>query len=310
MGIVQSSQDRHWMEIALRLARKANSQGEVPVGAILVSAGGELLAKAGNLREALATPLGHAELVALHRGSKKLKSWRLEDCTLYVTLEPCIMCAGAILQARVGRVVFGAQDAKAGAVNSLYNILGDSRLNHQVKVTSGVLEKECSELLTSFFEKRRNEIKQEKLNRNYRLRSSVIVIHKNKILGFRAQDHFSNAEYFFMPGGKIEPGESPTEAAERETLEETGYKIRVLKDTELRKKYDFIWNGTKNHCDTFFYLGVLSEEWHEVSNVKDADCHRGVEWISIKSADKIFAYSPEILTAVQKLVKLARKKRL
>jgi len=141
MGIVQNTQDRHWMEAALILAKKAATQGEVPVGAVLVSPKGELLAQASNLRETLATPLGHAELVALHRGAKKLKSWRLEDCTLYVTLEPCIMCAGAIQQSRLGRVVFGAKDAKAGAVDSLYSVLNDPRLNHQVQVTSGVLEK-------------------------------------------------------------------------------------------------------------------------------------------------------------------------
>lgn len=305
-----SSQDSKWMRQALKLAVQAGEKGEVPVGAILVSPAGEMLAKASNVRETLATPIGHAELLALHRGSKKLKSWRLEDCTLYVTLEPCVMCAGAIQQARIGRVVYGASDAKAGAVESLYQILQDSRLNHQVQVTAGVLKDECSQLISDFFQSRRDEIKKEKSEKIYRKRASVLVVHKNKVLGFHAIDPHSGAKYFFIPGGGIEDGESPIVSAERETLEETGYRIRIFAETEFRRKYDFPWNGKINPCDTVFYLAELAEPWHAPMEIKDADYHKGVEWIDANKIDKVFAYNKDILWAVQKLMKVAKKRRL
>ncbi len=305
-----SSQDEKWMREALKLAVQAGEKGEVPVGAVLISPSGQILSKGSNVRETLTTPLGHAELLAIHRASKKLQSWRLEDCTLYVTLEPCVMCAGAIQQARLGRVVYGASDEKAGGVDSLYKILTDGRLNHQVKVTRGVLAAECSKMLSVFFQNRRDEIKKEKSEKNYRQRASVIVVHKNKILGFNAVDPHSGTKYFFMPGGGVEDGESAALAAQRETLEETGYKIRVLEETEFRRKYDFPWNGKINACDTTFYLGILDENWHEPTDVADADYHRGVQWIDVKNVDRIFSYNKDILWAVQKLVKVAKKRRL
>lgn len=146
--------DEYWMGEALKLAQEAEKLGEVPVGAILVSKG-EIIASAMNRRETWTTPLGHAELICLQRASQKLKSWRILDSTLYVTLEPCVMCAGALVQARVSRVVFGAFDPKGGAVSSLFKIGNDARLNHQYEITSGILEKECSEILKTFFKKRR-----------------------------------------------------------------------------------------------------------------------------------------------------------
>lgn len=146
--------DEYWMSEALKLARFAESLGEVPVGALLV-VNGKLVAKAMNRRETWLTPLGHAELICLHRASKKLKSWRILQSTLYVTLEPCVMCAGALVQSRVSRVVYGATDPKGGAINSLFSIGNDKRLNHQFAVTGGVMEKECSELLKNFFKSRR-----------------------------------------------------------------------------------------------------------------------------------------------------------
>ena len=304
------AQDEKWMREALKLAQKAASQGEVPVGAILVSPTGELLSKAANVRETLRTPLGHAELLAMHRASKKIQSWRLEECTLYVTLEPCIMCAGAIQQARIGRVVYGAKDPKAGAVESLYQILDDSRLNHQVTVTSGVLEKECSEIISAFFQNRRTENRKEKTDKVFRKRSSVIVVYNNEILGFHAVDPTSAARYFFMPGGKIEDGETALESAARECLEETGYRVRIFPETEFQRKYDFTWDGKVHACDTTFYLATLDEPWHGVTPVQDADYHRGVDWLPLKSIDRVFAYNKDILWAVQKLAKTALKKKL
>ncbi len=144
------------MRMALRLAAEAGRRNEVPVGALLVR-NGLVISKAYNLREALQTPLGHAELIALQRAAKKTKQWRLLETTLYVTLEPCIMCTGALVQARVSRLVYGAQDPKGGAIESLYQITQDSRLNHRIQVQGGVLAEECSDILKKFFQRRRQE---------------------------------------------------------------------------------------------------------------------------------------------------------
>ncbi|WP_413586030.1 tRNA adenosine(34) deaminase TadA [Bdellovibrio sp. HCB274] len=306
----REAQDKKWMRKAFKLAQKAGKNGEVPIGAVLISPTGELLSQAANVRETLHTPLGHAELLCLHRAAKKLASWRLEDCTLYVTLEPCVMCAGAIQQARVGRVVYAAKDSKGGAVESLYQVLSDSRLNHQVAVTTGVLEQECSQLISDFFQNRRDEQKQMKADKVYRHRASTVVIYKNKILGFHAEDPVSRKKYFFLPGGKIDAGEAPHQTAVRETHEETDYKIKVFAETEFRRKYDFDWNGKNQPCDTFFYLATLDEPWHEVRPVKDAAYHRGVAWLDLKDIDQVFGYHKDILWAVQKLTKTARKMKL
>ena len=147
--------DRFWMRHALELARQAAENGEVPVGAILVS-GDVLIAEASNLREQRGNPIAHAEMLAIQAASEKIGNWRFTDTTLYVTLEPCPMCAGAIVLARVPKVVYAATDPKSGAAGTLYNILQDERLNHRVDVVSGVLAKESSALLKSFFQQRRH----------------------------------------------------------------------------------------------------------------------------------------------------------
>lgn len=146
--------DEHYLREALRQAAEAAAAGEVPVGAIIV-AEGRVLAAARNERESLRDPTAHAEMIAITQAAQSLNAWRLEGCTLYVTLEPCPMCAGAIVQARIPRVVYGAADPKAGAVDSLYQILTDDRLNHRVEVSSGVLAAECGQVLTDFFRARR-----------------------------------------------------------------------------------------------------------------------------------------------------------
>lgn len=143
-----------YMAHALTLAKKAAAAGDVPVGAIIVR-NGEILAEAFNEKEALKIPSCHAEILVLERAALKLDRWRLIDCDLYVTLEPCLMCAGAIVQARLRSVTYGAKDPKGGAVESLYQVLSDGRLNHRPLVTSGVLEKECGEVLKEFFAQRR-----------------------------------------------------------------------------------------------------------------------------------------------------------
>ena len=142
--------DAEFMTQALALAREAAALGEVPVGAVVV-VGGVVVGSGFNRREVDRDPLSHAELKAIAEASKKLQQWRLSDATLYVTLEPCTMCAGALIQARLKRLVFGAMDPKAGAVGSLYNVLRDERHNHQVAVAGGVLEAECGQLLRDFF---------------------------------------------------------------------------------------------------------------------------------------------------------------
>jgi tRNA(adenine34) deaminase len=140
---------------ALEVARAAAALGEVPVGAVVLSASGGLVASAHNEREALSDPTAHAEVLALRRAGAALGSWQLVGCTLAVTLEPCTMCAGAVVLARVSRLVFGAWDPKAGAVGSLWDVVRDRRLNHRPEVIAGVREAECAALLAEFFTARR-----------------------------------------------------------------------------------------------------------------------------------------------------------
>jgi tRNA(adenine34) deaminase len=147
--------DTLFMQKALREALKAYNKNEVPVGAVVVKEG-EIIARGFNNRENSNDPLGHAEIIAIKRAAKRLGRWRLNDCTLYVTLEPCLMCAGAIINARLKRLVYGCPDPKAGAIESLYHIAEDKRLNHRVEVTRGILAAECSEILKGFFAQRRN----------------------------------------------------------------------------------------------------------------------------------------------------------
>jgi tRNA(adenine34) deaminase len=145
---------RHFMRMALREAEQAFLEDEVPVGAVIVH-GDEVIAAAHNQREQLHDPTAHAEMIAITQAAEALGSWRLDACVLYVTLEPCPMCAGAIVQARVPWVVYGAADPKAGAVDSLFTLLRDPRLNHRCQTTSGVLGAECGEILSRFFQAKR-----------------------------------------------------------------------------------------------------------------------------------------------------------
>ena len=148
------SEDEQFMRMALEEAKRAGEEGEVPVGAVLVSSG-QVIARGRNRPVALRDPTAHAEILALREGAAKVGNYRLPGCTLYVTIEPCAMCAGALLQARVRRLVFGAEDPRAGGVRSLYSLLEDERLNHRVEVTAGVLLQECREVLRRFFQERR-----------------------------------------------------------------------------------------------------------------------------------------------------------
>ncbi|MBM7694783.1 tRNA(adenine34) deaminase [Peribacillus deserti] len=155
------TEDEKFMKLAIEEAKKAEEIGEVPIGAVLVL-NGEIIATAYNLREDLQSAIAHAELMAIDKACKKLGTWRLEDTVLYVTLEPCPMCAGAIILSRVKRVVYGADDPKAGCAGTFMNILEDQRFNHQSEVTSGVLAKECGDLLTAFFRSLREKKKEDK----------------------------------------------------------------------------------------------------------------------------------------------------
>ncbi len=149
------TEDHLWQRTALGEARSALAHDDVPIGCVIVGAEGRELARAHNTRERDADPTAHAELIALKGAAAKVRSWRLEGATLYVTLEPCAMCAGAMVLARIRRLVYGASDPKAGAVGSLYNIAQDERMNHRIEVTSGVLAGECGELLKEFFKAKR-----------------------------------------------------------------------------------------------------------------------------------------------------------
>ncbi|MCI2948671.1 tRNA adenosine(34) deaminase TadA [Staphylococcus caledonicus] len=142
--------DEYYMKLAIAEAKKAQRLGEVPIGAIIVK-NDEVIARAHNLRETAQQPTAHAEHIAIERAAKEVGSWRLEECTLYVTLEPCVMCAGAIVMSRIPRVVFGAMDPKGGCSGSLMNLVEEPRFNHRATVVSGILEKDCGDLLRQFF---------------------------------------------------------------------------------------------------------------------------------------------------------------
>lgn len=153
--------DEFYMKFAVEEAKKAEALGEVPIGAVIVL-NGEVIASAYNLRETTQNAITHAELLAIEKACQKTGSWRLEGAELYVTLEPCPMCSGAIILSRVERVVYGAKDPKAGCAGTLMNLLEDSRFNHQSEVVSGVLEEECGRLLSDFFRELRKRKKEEK----------------------------------------------------------------------------------------------------------------------------------------------------
>ena len=146
--------DETWMRLALEEAALARSEGEVPIGAVIVR-GEELLSRAHNEPIAMQDPTAHAEILAIRRAAAALGNYRLNGTTLFVTIEPCLMCAGAILQARIGRIVFGAADPKGGALVSLYRLFDDRRMNHAVEVAEGVLRDACSEILSGFFREKR-----------------------------------------------------------------------------------------------------------------------------------------------------------
>ena len=159
---VRSEFDEEMMRYALTLADKAEALGEIPVGAVLVDAAGNIIGEGWNLSIVQSDPTAHAEIIALRNGAKNIQNYRLLNTTLYVTLEPCTMCAGAILHSRIKRLVFGASDYKTGAVGSRFHFFDDYKMNHTLEITSGVLAEECSHKLSAFFQKRREEKKIEK----------------------------------------------------------------------------------------------------------------------------------------------------
>ncbi|MGG6433034.1 tRNA adenosine(34) deaminase TadA [Anoxybacillus sp. D401a] len=157
--------DEYYMRLAIEEAKKAENIGEVPIGAVVVY-NDEVIARAHNLRERDQRSIAHAELLAIDEACRKLGTWRLEEATLYVTLEPCAMCAGAIVLSRIKRVVFGASDPKGGCAGTLMNLLQEPRFNHQVEVVRGVLAEQCGEMLSEFFRRLRQRKKAEKNSLN------------------------------------------------------------------------------------------------------------------------------------------------
>jgi tRNA(adenine34) deaminase len=150
-----------YMREALNEAKKAEALGEVPIGAVIVREG-EIIGRGYNLRETTHDPTAHAEMIAIRQAAERVGGWRLHDCDLYVTLEPCPMCAGAIIQSRIRQVVYGTADPKAGCVGTLMNLLDDARFNHQAHVVTGVLQEECGQILTDFFRALRQKKKEMK----------------------------------------------------------------------------------------------------------------------------------------------------
>lgn len=159
--LTEAESDHYFMQAALAEATLAEHLGEVPVGAVIVHAGA-IIGRGHNLRESSNDPTTHAEMIAIRGAAAELASWRLLDCTLYVTLEPCVMCMGAIILARIPRLVYGCRDPRAGAVGSIYNLAEDQRFNHRVDVTEGVLQQECSGQLKDFFRRLREQKKEQK----------------------------------------------------------------------------------------------------------------------------------------------------
>lgn len=153
---------RRYMRLALREAKKAALINEVPVGAVIVK-DGKVIARGHNIKEKKKNSMYHAEIVALEKACKKVGDWRLNECDIFVTLEPCPMCAGALINARIGNIFFGAYDERAGCCGTLYDLPRDSRFNHRPNVEGGILEEECAEVLVEYFKQKRREIKQQKL---------------------------------------------------------------------------------------------------------------------------------------------------
>ena len=143
-----------YMKEAIKEAKKAQLIDEVPIGCVIVK-DDKIIARGHNQRETKQSPIGHAEIIAINKASKKLKSWRLEGCDIYVTLEPCIMCSGAIIQSRINKVYYGASDPKGGALGSSINVLEANNINHHPKVVSGILQEECSSIITNYFKAKR-----------------------------------------------------------------------------------------------------------------------------------------------------------
>ena len=169
---IVEAQDEFFMKEAIKEAKKAEELNEVPIGAVLVI-NSEIISRAHNLRELEQSAIAHAELLAIDQACRQIGSWRLEDSTLYVTLEPCPMCAGAIILSRVKRVVYGAGDPKGGCAGTLMNLLEDDRFNHQCDVTKGVLEEECGQLLSAFFRSIRDRKKRAKQMKNNQVNSDL-----------------------------------------------------------------------------------------------------------------------------------------
>ena len=152
----QSNQDEYFMREAMTLAQQAAERGEVPVGAIVVK-DGEIIGRGSNAPIGMHDPSAHAEILAMRDAAKNIGNYRLVDCSLYVTLEPCAMCAGAIQHARIGKLIFGAKDPKTGACGSVINLMAEDKLNHHTHINAGILESECGQLLSDFFKQRRQE---------------------------------------------------------------------------------------------------------------------------------------------------------
>lgn len=158
--------DKEYMELALAEAQKAYDMGEIPIGAVIVDNDGNIVSTGHNLRECSHDATAHAEMEAIRSACDKLERWRLSGCTLYVTIEPCPMCAGALVNSRIDRLVYGSNDSKAGAVESIFNVVNNPALNHQMQVTAGVLDEECSGMMKRFFKMRREQKKAEKFLKN------------------------------------------------------------------------------------------------------------------------------------------------
>lgn len=251
------------MRLALEQAELAFAKGEVPVGAV-VALGGEIVAAAHNLRETTFDPTAHAETLALRAAALELRSWRLSDAALYVTKEPCIMCSGVMLNARLGRLVYGCSDPKGGAVRSLYHLLSDPRLNHRAEVVSGVLEEESAALLRRFFKGLREQGKE-----SIKEVTAAVIEKDGRILIARRKEGMQCGGKWEFPGGKVEPGETPEACLRRELREEFGIEAGI-DGFIAASEFDY---GT-------IHIRLLAYRAHYCSGEFSLTDHAEVKWVA------------------------------
>ena len=280
--------DKAYMELALAEARKAAELGEIPIGAVLVY-NGEVIAKAHNLRETDQDATAHAEILVIRQACARLNRWRLSGCTLYVTVEPCPMCSGAIVNSRIDRVVYGCPDVKAGGAESIFNIITNPNLNHCAQVTSGVCEEECAEVMRSFFQRRRKERKAAKNLPKPVEVVAALIWRDGKFMICQRPANKARALLWEFVGGKVESGETKEQALLRECMEELNITIKVQ---------DVFTDVTHSYPDLLVHLTLFNAEI--TSGEPQLLEHNDLRWISTGEIDQ-YEFCPADVEILEKI---------